>query len=159
MGPRQIAVGAVVLVVLAAGAYLLANAGPSAPSPAETLSPKAAEIPPLTPVMEAILAKSTGFQALVSYTDGGFEPTTLDVKKGETVRFTNNATGDLWVAATDGAGALYPSVANGCGSSALDTCKALEPGDFWEFTFDAAGTWGYKNNSDSAKTGTVTVTQ
>ena len=157
MGPRQIAVGAVVLVVFAAGVYLLANAQPSAPTPAATSSEKAAEVPPLTPAMEAILAKSNGFQYLVSYTDGGFEPATLDVKKGETVRFTNNSQSDLWIAETPASGSMYPSTGDECGQSAFDSCIPLKPQEFWEFTFDAAGTWSYKNNSDAAKTGVITV--
>lgn len=155
--PRQIAVGAVVLVVFAAFVYFLANAQPSAPSPGAMSSPKAAEVPPLTPAMEAILAKSNGFQYLISYTDGGFEPPTLTVKKGETVRFTNNSQDDLWIAsATQPDGAVYPGQSD-CGATAFDTCAALKPQEFWEFTFDAAGTWSYKNNSDISKTGVITV--
>lgn len=107
--------------------------------------------------MEAILAASDGFQYLVSYTDGGFEPPTLSVKRGETVRFTNNSQSDLWVAsiAMQG-GTVYPGQSD-CGASAFGTCAALKPQEFWEFTFDAVGTWSYKNNSDAAKTGTITV--
>lgn len=111
----------------------------------------------LSPQAAAALAKSNGFQYLISYTDNGFEPIALDVKKGETVRFTNNSQGGLWVASQALPGAtVYPGQSD-CGASVLDTCMVLKRGDFWEFTFDAAGTWSYKNNSDSAKTGTVTV--
>ena len=107
--------------------------------------------------MKAVLAKSHGFQYLVSYTDRGFEPATLGVKEGETVRFTNNSGGGLWVASVALPGAtVYPGQSD-CGASAFGTCAALKPGDFWEFTFDAAGTWSYKNISDTSKTGTITV--
>src|SRR3989338_5746878 len=155
--PRQIAIGAAVLVIFAASVYLLANARPSAPSPAGTPSPSVAEVPPLTPAMEAVLAASNGFQYLVSYTDRGFEPPALTIKKGETIRFTNNSGGGLWVASVARPGAtVYPGQSD-CGVSAFGTCAALKPGDFWEFTFDVSGTWSYKNISDTAKTGTVTV--
>src|SRR3989344_324196 len=155
--PRQIAIGAAVLVIFAASVYLLANARPSAPSPAGTPSPSVAEVPPLTPAMEAVLAASNGFQYLVSYTDQGFEPPALTIKKGETIRFTNNSRGDLWIAETPASGSMYPSTGNTCGQSAFDSCTPLKPQEFWEFTFDAAGTWSYKNNADAAKTGTIKV--
>ena len=41
------------------------------------------------------LEKTSGFQALVSYTDQGFEPQMTTVKKGDTVRFTNNSSNSL----------------------------------------------------------------
>jgi len=161
---KEIAIGAFTLVVALAIALAVAffsqSTPPSTPAPAPattTASPTSGEAPALSPEAAAAFAKSHGFQYLVSYTDRGFEPPALSVKKGETVRFSNNSKDDLWIAATDQAGALYPNVANGCGSSALDTCKALKGGDFWEFTFDVSGTWSYKNNSDTSKTGTVTV--
>ncbi|MDO8576016.1 MAG: hypothetical protein Q7R90_01745, partial [bacterium] len=102
-------------------------------------------------------AQSKGFQYLVSYTDRGFEPTRLTVKQGETVRFTNNSSEGLWVAA--GGEKLYPGVVNGCGSSALDSCRPIGQGEFWEFTFDAAGTWMFSNNIDKEKSGTVISVQ
>ena len=98
-----------------------------------------------------------GFQYLVSYTADGFVPNALSVKKGETVRFTNNSGGGLWVAsAALPGGDVYPGQSD-CGASAFDSCTPLKPQEFWEFTFDAAGTWSYKNNSDSTKTGVIKV--
>ena len=41
-----------------------------------------------------------GFQYLISYTDQGFTPKTLLVKKGETVRFTNNSDAPLQLSLT-----------------------------------------------------------
>jgi plastocyanin len=100
-----------------------------------------------------------GFQLLVSYVNSGFEPHEASIKVGDTVRFTNNSTHDLWVAASGAGGSpLYPGVDNGCGSSQLDTCKALKPGEYWEFTFAAPGSWSFSNNLDKAKTGDLVVT-
>jgi plastocyanin len=101
-----------------------------------------------------MLAKSKGFAALVSYTDNGFEPAAVTINAGEAVRFINNSSGELlWVASTSTT-AAYPGTSE-CGGSSFDTCKALKKGEFWEFTFDEAGTWHYRNNSDISKTGTV----
>ena len=95
------------------------------------------------------------FQLLVSYTDQGFEPRTATVKAGDTVRFTNNSTGQLWVAA--GGDQLYPAVQNGCGSSALDSCQAFGPGYDWEFTFTQPGTWEIQNNLNKSDVATIVV--
>ena len=56
--------------------------------------------PPMTALMTEVLEKSTGFQHLVSYTDHGFEPPVLKIKKGEVIRFTNNSARDLWIASS-----------------------------------------------------------
>lgn len=115
-----------------------------------------APIPAYTAAVAAKVASSTGFQVLLSYTDRGFEPHAVQIKAGETVRFTNNSSGDLWVAPGDGA-VVYPRHAGSCGSSALDSCGAIVPQDFWEFTFARAGAWEVVNNFDKSKTVTVTV--
>ena len=122
-----------------------------------TASTSANGAPPSAPSAEVLaqIAKSGGFQALVSYTNQGFEPRHLTLKAGDTVRFVNNSSGKLWVAAS-GAD-LYPSEPNGCGSSALDTCKNLNPGEFWEFTFAEKGQWNFVNNAKKGAQGTVTV--
>ena len=152
---RELLIGALAIAVFAVSVYALSridNAPAADTTPAaEVVKP----IPPYTDEIAAQLAASKGFQLLVSYTDNGFEPSTGKIKKGETVRFTNNSSENLWLAASGEK--LYPSVVNGCGSSALDTCKALKPQEFWEFTFDVAGTWGYHNNSNTEKTGTMRV--
>jgi plastocyanin len=112
--------------------------------------------PPISAFSQATLKTSKGFSALVSYTDSGFEPQSVAVKKGDTVRFTNNSQRTLlWVAGTSTA-AGYPGT-SACGGSSFDTCQTMQSGDFWEFTFDQAGEWHYHNNSDPTQTGVVVV--
>jgi plastocyanin len=112
--------------------------------------------PPMTETMKAVLATSKGFQHLVSYTNNGFEPSKLTIKAGETVRFTNNSSGNLRVTALAWDGKIYPG--NGqCSRSKLDSCVSLQPQEFWEFTFDAAGAWGFANNGDQKHIGVMTV--
>ena len=142
-------------IALGVGAYFfIAMSGNSTIAPKSGL-PK--ELPVLTPEERTQLENSHGFQALVSYTDGGFEPAKLTIKKGETVRFTNNSSEDLWVSAGSSSGAVYPGTGKECGQSAFDSCRVLKPMHFWEFTFDIAGTWGYKNVSDTKMTGVIIV--
>jgi plastocyanin len=148
----------VALLVVVAITAIVSLSLPFSPQPSAAIPSR--QVPPLTPEMQAVLAKSHGFQALVSYTDRGFEPSTITIKKGETVRFTNNSSGDLlWVASTGTmSGKVYPADSAACGQSAFDVCQSLKPHEFWEFTFTAAGTWSYQNNLDPSQTGIVRVT-
>lgn len=136
------------------------------PQPASTPAPTLADqirtgaVPPpaYTPEVQQKLATGHGFQALISYTDTGFEPAEVTIHQGDTVRFTDNSSHPLWVAATgDAAHPLYPREQNDCGSSHLDSCTPLSPQDFWEFTFTQAGDWYYADNLDKAHTGVVVV--
>ncbi len=112
---------------------------------------------PPSPEIVEMLEKSRGFEVLISYTDAGFEPAEANIKSGESIRFTNNSDHELWVAAV-GSGELpqYPGMSD-CGGSSLDTCKVLQPRDFWEFTFTESGTWTFQNNLDKGQTGIVEV--
>ena len=153
----------VILVVILACWGLLARyiAGPTTQKVSTSSNPaplNAAYVPPQpppTPADTVTALQNDAFQFLVSYADTGFEPRTIAVKKGDTVRFTNNSTTELWIA--DSGSALYPAARNGCGSSALDSCGPLDPGRYWQFTFTQKGTWDFTNNLDKSKTGIVVV--
>lgn len=144
--------GVLVLLLIAgvaAVALSLMAPEPKAPSPAEPppLADRIREgttsIPPYTPRVAAKVRASQGFEYLVSYTDGGFEPQQLAVESESTIRFTNNSSERLWVSATD---SLYPQTRPGCGSSDVDSCVPLDPMDFWEFRFVERGDWVVHNN-------------
>lgn len=78
--------------------------------------------PPLTPERTVEAIGTAQFAALVSYTDSGFEPSSVSVHAGDTVRFVNNAQTPLVLEMnTDG-----------------DT-HTLPPGEYVEITFDQAG--------------------
>jgi plastocyanin len=147
------------IVLLAFGVLMLAAWGivrMSAQNVATTTVPGEATEPP-SPEIMAYLAKSTGFQYLVSFTERGFEPSTITIKKGETVRFINNSSEDLWVSATGDSGAVYPGTGKECGQSSFDTCKTLKKGEFWEFTLADEGAWSYHNNFDLERMGVIVV--
>jgi plastocyanin len=124
-------------------------------------SPSGIRVPPPQPApstSDTIAAQSADtFQLVISYVNSGFEPATSTVQVGDTVRFTNNSTGQLWVAsAPPASGEQYPGNSL-CGTSALDSCGALPPGQFWEFTFTQPGTWEVVNNFDKSETASITV--
>lgn len=123
---------------------------------AEMIRAGTAPIPEFTEDIQARLAAGKGFAVVISYTDRGFEPETVRIAHGDTVRFTNNSSGELWVASHEGARA-YPRSYDACGSSDLDSCETLPPQDFWEFTFEERGEWSVTNNLDKSKRVTVIV--
>ena len=146
-----------VVVVIAFVWYLIAGAPRQGASTSTGESAAQVVPPPFTPEIAAQLEKSNGFQMLVSYTDRGFEPLQATIKTGDTVRFTNNSSRTLWIAASPvGDTKIYPGSSD-CGASALDTCKALKPLEFWEFTFTQNGTWGYQNNLNKDDVATIRV--
>lgn len=105
------------------------------------------------------------FHALVSYTDDGFSPATVAIERGQTVRFVNNAAENTWPAsAVHPTHTIYPgSGIDKCDtpeqSTIFDACRALLPGEFWEFTFTEAGEWRYHDHTHAFHTGSVVVTQ
>ena len=141
-----------VIAALVLGFFRTAPTHISTPAPSvqAVASPPSAEV-------KAYLAISSGFQYLVSFTDKGFEPIIVTMQKGETIRFVNNSQHNLWIAATGDSGSIYPGTGKECGQSAFDSCKTLNKGDFWEFTFTKVGTWSYHNNFDLERTGIIIV--
>lgn len=85
-----------------------------------------------------------------------FDPDTLTVNVGETVRWT----------VTDGASHTVTSTSVPSGASMFDSGN-LDPGDTFEVTFDTAGTYEYRceyhssasNGGYSGMTGTITVVE
>ena len=154
-----------VLLVLALSVYMFSAS--SAPMPqevsettlglGESIRAGSAPTPTLSEQTKKKLAASTGFQFLLSYTDSGFEPKEIKIKPGETVRFVNNSSRDLWIATLATNGKIYPHTKGICGSSDLDSCQPFPPQDFWEFTFDVVGEWGVVNNLDKTRTSLVRV--
>ena len=99
------------------------------------------------------------FHALVTYTDNGFEPKTVIINKGETIRFVNQASKGMWVGGDNHPShGIYPEVSeDDCLGTSFDTCRALAAGEFWEFTFNHVGEWGYHNHTRARDGGTVIV--
>lgn len=155
---KQLGLLAAIIIVLALVLTLFGAWPHQQPAnPVQSSKTLPAPTPPTQQQLQQLQNSPATFQYLVSYTDKGFQPDTLAVKKGQTVRFTNNSSAQLWVASIgEGAYQIYPGTSS-CGASAFDSCQALQAGDFWEFTFTQSGTWDFQNNLDKNETGTVTV--
>lgn len=154
----------VILIVVAGGAYLLLSTPAEAPSiePADEMMEDGAMMEDGTIMEEEAMMGDAPFAVLVSNTGEGFTPVSVTVKKGETVRFVNDAsTEDIWPAsAVHPTHSVYPEKSsNDCLGSAFDACHGLKPGEFWEFTFNEVGEWRYHDHLHASKTGVVTVTE
>lgn len=95
----------------------------------------------------------------VVYTDEGFDPDTITVNSGETVRWINNSSRNMRVAsAVHPTHTLYPAKSgDDCLGSSFDACVGVAQGGSWEFTFDEIGSWKYHDHLNASKTGTVEV--
>ena len=104
--------------------------------PAPVAGQQSAELYVPPPKRADYSSAQKGFQYLVSYTVNGFVPASLSVKRGETVRFTNNTSALLQLAII---GAQAP---------------ILDRGEYFEYTFATSGSFDF---SDGVNSGTVTV--
>lgn len=149
----KIVIVLIVIAVLGVGAYIVLG---GAADVEEALAPtteqqNTTETP--TPTQGA---------TVVTYTDTGFSPASVTVSVGDTVRFVNSGTRDMWVGADE-----HPTHTEYDGTSkdehcpnttgAFDQCARSGPGTSWEFTFTKAGSFGYHNHAESDHVGTVVV--
>jgi plastocyanin len=154
-------IGGLVLVLVALIALLVlislfAQPGARAPQ-APTSASQLPSAPPPLPTAAQSAEAAQSFEFVISYTDKGFEPLSATVQVGDTVRFTNNSSSEVWVAASSTAeDPAYPGN-SGCGGSGFDSCAPIEPGQFWDFTFTQSGAWMYQNNLNKNNTGVIDV--
>jgi plastocyanin len=131
----------IILFVLAIIAVLLSMNVPRANTSSQLAPIGFPEYAPLPRAQDAV-AVQQGFSALVSFTDNRFEPSTLTIQKGETVRFSNNANTDLRLTSSDSGLFALPA--------------SVMPRGYVELTFTEAGTFEYADAS-SGSSGTVVV--
>ncbi|MBI5620123.1 hypothetical protein HY950_04130 [Candidatus Gottesmanbacteria bacterium] len=142
------------LVVLAAGVgvgwYILQGAAGT------PVTPDSGVEQTVVPTGEPVGGEATGNggaveQMTVTYTDSGFVPNSVTVKKGTTVKFINESSGEMWVAS-----ALHPTHQLLPG---FDQLKSVSKGGTYGYVFEKVGTWKYHNHVAAADTGVVVVTE
>lgn len=147
----------VIVAVVTAGGYFFLRGSPSS---RETSAPLVREQPsdavtPQPPTGQTPATEEEEYA--VTYTDAGYSPTTLTVKKGETVTFKNQSSRSMWTAsAVHPTHREYPTT-GGCLGSTFDACQGVQPGDSWSFRFDIPGTWKYHNHLSPGDTGVIVV--
>lgn len=90
-------------------------------------------------------------RTVVTYTDTGYAPNSVTVKKGSIVTFVNESTRGMWTTSD-----LHPTHQLLPG---FDQKAAAGKGGTYEYTFDKVGTWTYHNHVNAADKGTVVVTE
>lgn len=128
----------IVIAVVGVGGYFIFK---KAPEQTETTTP-------LAPIVEG---------EIVTYTDAGYSPSSLEIKAGDTVVFKNESSRAMWPAS-----AMHPTHADypttgGCLGSAFDACQGVQPGDSWSFQLDIAGAWKYHDHLSPSHFGIITV--
>ena len=110
------------------------------------------------PISSPIISPSPSVeQNVVVYTDAGYSPSTLRIKKGETVIFKNQSSRQMQPAsAVHPIHRGYPTT-GGCIGSTFDACRQIQPGNSWSFKFDIAGSWKYHDHLSPGDTGTIVV--
>lgn len=141
-------VGVIVVIVVVAGAIFFMNNKADAPTDGQNQTvpnPTPAPTPSPTPV------STTPKTYDVSMTDAAYAPAALTIKKGDTVKFTNNGTKANWPAS-----APHPTHTD---YPEFDPKAGVAVGQSWSFTFTKTGMWRYHDHLNPTRYGSVTVTE
>ena len=145
---------ALLIVIYGVTILIVQQQKPEAPAP-PVVAPSAKGTPPSPAVLQQ-LKESHGFQAFVSYTNGSFEPATSTIKVGQVIRYTNNSSHNIWIGQITDKNTPEKPNTQYC-DVPFNSCHALHPGDFAEFTFPQAGTFYYMDDLNTATRGAVVV--
>lgn len=85
----------------------------------------------------------------IEYTDEGFNPSSVTIKSGDSVTWTNNSSSQMWVASSP-----HPVHTDYPGFDAL---KGMQEGESYTFTFTKTGAWKYHNHLNPSMFGEVVV--
>lgn len=86
---------------------------------------------------------------LITFTNSGFEPETVTIQQGQTVKFVNESETDFWPASN-----LHPSHEI---YSEFDPLQAVPAGSTWQFQFERAGRWEFHDHLQPQFTGMISV--
>jgi len=166
---NQIYLAALIVVVVIVGGFLLLVKDTNAPGtdaekeatttnttvvnkvPDNKTSVKNDTAKPVTKSTASGQVNTLGAQpvVLVNYTDTGFSPFSLEIKKEQTLRFNNQSTSGMWISSNP-----HPTHTDYPG---FDQKKVVFRGEYYEFTFTKVGTWGYHNHINPNQTGKIIV--
>lgn len=94
-------------------------------------------------------APAPGDRMAITYTDSGFEPQNLTVKKGTVITLTNASSHNVQFSSND-----HPAHTENTEMN----MATLAPGESDSYTATKTGTWGFHDHIEGSKTGTITVT-
>ncbi len=139
---KNLVIGAVVLVVLAGGAFVLTSKSDNKSEKSTNISSSTSSKTDNKSSQNDQTATNTNS---VSISNFKFSPSNITIKKGTTVTWTNNDSVGHTVTETDGKD----------GPKSSD----LNQGQSYSFTYNAVGTFKYNCSIHPNMTGSVTVTE
>ncbi len=152
MKTPYILIGIVLIIVIIGGVVMLrSDKNPQASSLGEEVM--------TSPLGEDELQPSL----TVVYSDGGYSPRELMIKKGDTVIFKNESSQLMWTAsAIHPSHTVYPGTSiqkciSSPDGSMFDACAGTPVGSSWTFQFNELGSWGYHNHLVPTRNGTIVV--
>jgi len=163
---KYIVIGIVVLVIILGGSLILRNRNtPTYVDPPQdnTSTNQVTQTPGGDPNKTARSARqgqrAASPAATIVYTEQGFTPETITIKKGETVTFKNKSGRGMWVASNPHpTHTFYPEKSpSDCLGSSFDACQAVAAGADWSYTFTSVGVWRYHDHLREDNQGTVIV--
>lgn len=134
---------AIVIILIIVGGYFLFFNKSNTPTTDNTTTSAGKE------TINPSASTNTAKKVTVNYTDNGFSPASITIKKGDTVVFVNQSSGSMWAASNP-----HPIHTD---YSAFDEKATVDSGGSWSFTFEQVGTWSYHNHKSPSDTGTVVV--
>ncbi|HEY4506205.1 MAG TPA: hypothetical protein VJJ24_02060 [Candidatus Paceibacterota bacterium] len=152
----------IVGIIVIVGAFLIIRGDNTAEAPSGDYTnetPQGQDNEPVSDSDDEAVAQTR----TVTYTDSGFSPSEITIKRGEKVTFVNSSTHQMWVAsAMHPTHTTYPgSDIKLCGTTDVifDECEGDDPGESWSFPFNIVGSWGYHNHLSASHFGKVIVTE
>ena len=110
---------------------------------------------------EAVSDSAKG--TIIEMNDSAYSPKMLEINKGDTVTFINNGLNLHWPAsASHPTHTVYPgSDIEKCNTSEenkiFESCRGVEPGKNWSFTFNEQGNWSYHDHLYPSLRGKILV--
>lgn len=141
-------IGAIVVVLVVVGVVFFMNNKADAPTDLQNQNtPNPTPTPTPTPTPASAQPKTYD----ISMTDAAYAPNPLTIKKGDTVKFTNNGTKTNWPAS-----APHPTHTD---YPEFDPKAGVAVGQSWSFTFTKTGTWRFHDHLNPTHFGSVIVTE
>ncbi|GAC1413339.1 MAG: hypothetical protein NVSMB66_5020 [Candidatus Doudnabacteria bacterium] len=91
----------------------------------------------------------TGAVKIITITSSGFSPSSVNIKKGDYVKFINQDSSAHWPASDP-----HPSHT---GYPGFDALRGLAQGESYTFQFQKSGTWGFHDHLNASWRGKVVV--
>ncbi|MCL5006894.1 MAG: hypothetical protein M1153_02010 [Patescibacteria group bacterium] len=155
----SIVIGVVVIALIAVGVFV-ALRQPFASVPGSGVGPAGTStiatstyVPPAVGIVQPVLPINEQANVIVDITAAGFSPQIVTIKPGESVIWTNRDRAEHWIAPDQSN--PYPS--NGTCGSAFNSCRGLNLGESFRFTFTKIGTWDYYDKLNPKFVGQVIV--